>query len=359
MQLTPVSTRRQFLKTVACGMAAGRMALAAPATAPSDSPYFTTRGVILLEEDLSLADWPERAKAAGLNTIALHAPLSPRKLAKFVQSDKGQQFLGQCRKQGHAVEYENHAMKDLLPRELYEKDRNLFRMNEKGERVGDYNFCVHSKQALEIVVQNAIEIAKILRPSTSRYFFWGDDGCPWCKCPKCSELTETDQALLVENRLIEALRKMDPKATLAHLAYANLLPPPKQIKPASGLFLEYAPIERRYDLPIESQNDPKNRRHLELLDANLELFGREDAQALEYWLDVSLFSKWKKPAVKLPFDAKIMAADLDTYGSRGIRRVTTFAAYIDADYVAKHGEPPLNEYGEQLTRWRPSKTTKS
>jgi len=186
MQLTPVSTRRQFLKTVACGMAAGRMALAAPATAPSDSPYFTTRGVILLEEDLSLADWPERAKAAGLNTIALHAPLSPRKLAKFVQSDKGQQFLGQCRKQGHAVEYENHAMKDLLPRELYEKDRNLFRMNEKGERVGDYNFCVHSKQALEIVVQNAIEIAKILRPSTSRYFFWGDDGCPWCKCPKCS-----------------------------------------------------------------------------------------------------------------------------------------------------------------------------
>ena len=34
---------------------------------------FATRGVVLVPSDLSLADWPERAKEAGLTTIALHA----------------------------------------------------------------------------------------------------------------------------------------------------------------------------------------------------------------------------------------------------------------------------------------------
>ena len=92
-----------------------------------------------------------------------------------------------------------------------------------------------------------------------------------------------------------------------------------------------------------------------MLDANLEVFGRANAQALEYWLDASLFSKWKKPAVKVPFDPQVLAADLNTYGRRGIRHVTTFAVYIDADYVARHGEPPLTVYGEQLRRWAPDK----
>jgi hypothetical protein len=42
-------------------------------------------------------------------------------------------------------------------------------------------------------------------------------------------------------------------------------------------------------------------------------------------------------------------ADLDTYGTRGMRRITTFAAWVDAEYVTRFGEPnSIEEYGSGL-----------
>jgi hypothetical protein len=60
-------------------------------------------------------------------------------------------------------------------------------MSETGERVPEGNLCVHSQEALEIVCQNAIALSRLLRPSTGRYFLWGDDAAPWCRCPKCRD----------------------------------------------------------------------------------------------------------------------------------------------------------------------------
>src|SRR5262249_5680569 len=79
-----------------------------------------------------------------------------------------------------------------------------------------------------------------LRPTTWRYFFWGDDNQPWCRCPRCRELSDSDQALVFENYLLKALRQRDPKAQLAHLAYANTLSPPARVRPELAVFLEYA-----------------------------------------------------------------------------------------------------------------------
>jgi len=312
---------------------------------------FETRGVILTPDDLSLSDWPRRAKKAGLSTIALHP--FPGVVMDFIRSEKGEHFLSQSREPGLQVEYELHAMKELLPRRLFEKDRDPFRMDEKGERTPDANLCIHSESAMEIVAENAIAIGKVLRPTTGRYFYWGDDGQPWCRCPKCRHLSDSDQALILENRLLDALRTEDPTAQLAHLAYHNTLWPPEQIKPKSGIFLEYAPIHRRYDIPYASQRAPSFQDSLEALDANLEVFGKDNAQVLEYWLDASRFSGWKKPAVPIPWDHKVFLADLDTYGSRGIRHITSFAVYIDAEYVQRYGAPPLEEYGAGLAKWQP------
>ena len=76
---------------------------------------------------------------------------------------------------------------------------------------------------------------------------------------------------------------------------------------------------------------------------------------LEYWLDVSRFSGWKRPAKKLPWNREVFLADLDTYAGRGIRHVTTFACYIDADYLKRHGEPlALNDYGAGLRNLPPA-----
>ena len=316
---------------------------------PKASPFFQTRGVVITPKDLTLADWPERAATAGLTTVALHP--TPKVAKDFILSDEGQAFLQKCQDLGLEVEYELHAMAELLPRDLFETTPGLFRMNGKGERVADCNLCVHSEEALDIVGRNAVDIAKDLRPTTSRYFYWGDDGKPWCRCAKCRGLSDSDQALLLENRLLEALRAVDPKAQIAHLAYANTLDPPAQVAPQPGIFLEFAPIRRRYDAPLAATDVAENRHNLERLDAHLAIFPRNTAQALEYWLDCSRFSKWKKPAVKIPWLREVFAADLDTYGGRGICHVTTFAVYVDAEYIERHGEPPLAEYGGLLRAW--------
>lgn len=341
--------RRRFLAGCAGAAAVGvfpRNKARAEATAHH---FFITRGVVLVPEDLTLAEWPQQAKAAGLTTIAIHHQKSPRAVVRCVMSEAGERFLAQCRKLGLEVEYELHAMKELLPRQSFDKSPELFRMNNKGERTPDANCCVHSKAALEIIAENAVAIAKVLRPTTGRYFYWGDDGRPWCRCPKCRELSPSEQAVVVENRICQSLRSVDPKAQVAHLAYSNTLKPPRNVKPDDRVFLEFAPIRRRYDIPYARQT-ARIADRLDALDANLEVFPRDTAQVLEYWLDVSRFSRWKRPGVKLPWNKEVFLADVETYRKRGIRHITTFAAWINADYKKRFGDLTfIKEYGRGLS----------
>lgn len=342
------TNRRRFL--AACLSTAGAAVLGRPRLLAADTPTLSTRGVVLVPEDLTLADWPERASKAGLSTIGMHHQNSPAAVIRWVRSDIGQRFLEACRRLGLHVEYELHAMKELLPRSLFEKHPDWFRMNEKGERTPDSNCCVHSRRALEIIGENALDIARTLRPTTGRYFYWGDDGQPWCSCPQCRALSPSEQAVVVENSVCRALRALDPQAQLAHLAYTTTLAPPEQIRPDEGLFLEYAPISRRYDAPYEQQRRPDDRDGLAALDANLEVFPRDTAQVLEYWLDVSRFSGWKRPGVELPWNRQVFQADVATYRKRGIRHITTFAAWIDADYRQRFGNLDfIAEYGAGLS----------
>ncbi len=354
----PVS-RRRFLRSAAAGSLAlgGLAARGKAATAEDAKPFFQTRGVVLVPSDVTTWDWPEQAKRAGLSTIGTH--VFPHQVAEFVQTDEGQRFLERCRTLRIEVEHELHSIGDLLPRKLFERDATMFRMNESGDRVADWNLCVHSKAAVEVVCENARKYARLLRPTTGRYFYWIDDGRPMCHCPKCRGLSDSDQALVLENEMLRALREIDPRATLAHLAYANTYRAPAQVKPASGIFLEFAPIHRNYDVPF-SRRDSKfgaytHGQLLDDLDANLEVFGTAGAQALEYWLDESRFLRHLKPPrperVEIPWDRDVFRADLDTYAKRGIRHVTTFAVKIDGPYIQHFGRPPLDEYGADLSTW--------
>jgi hypothetical protein len=81
----------------------------------------------------------------------------------------------------------------------------------------------------------------------------------------------------------------------------------------------------------------------------LEVFPRATAQILEYWLDVSRFSKWKRPAQKLPWNKEVFTADMEMYRKKGIKHITTFAAWIDADYQKRFGDLSfLDQYGAGL-----------
>jgi hypothetical protein len=320
-----------------------------PMTTATSKAYFTTRGIVLTPDDISLGDWPERAAHAGLTTIALHP--TPSVVAAFIGTDDGRRFLKRCSELGIEVEYELHAMSDLLPRTIFDDWPELFRADETGMRLRDGNLCVSSERALEVATASAVRLAAKLRPTSGRYFLWGDDGVPWCRCRQCRHLSDSDQALLLSNHLARALRKVDRRAKVAHLAYHNTLAAPSQVKPERNVFLEFAPIHRRYDIPFEQQRDQSDT--LEALDANLELFEAAQAQVLEYWMDASRFAGWKRPSPRLPWSAPIVAADLDAYGSRGIRHVTSFGVYLDLAYVREYGQPPVEEYGSLLCGWAP------
>lgn len=347
-----IATRREFLQRCAAASAAAMLAPRGAAwAAPAGKPPFLTRGVVLTPSELTLADWPQRAKRAGLTTIALHP--FPNKVADFIRSDSGRRFLEQCRELELEVEYELHAVRELMPRERFKTEPDLFRMDDKGVRTPDANCCPSNKDALTLIAEAAVEIARTLRPTTGRYFYWGDDSKPWCRCPKCRGLSESDQALLIENAMCAALRRIDPNAQLAHLAYSNTLMPPKRVKPAEGVFLEYAPFNRRYDVPYEEQKAPGDRDSIAALDANLEVFPRDTAQVLEYWLDIGMLSgrARSKQLIKLDWKKDAFLADLESYRKRGIRHVTTFATGVNPTYQKLHGDLSfIDEYGEGLSQ---------
>jgi hypothetical protein len=108
--------------------------------------------------------------------------------------------------------------------------------------------------------------------------------------------------------------------------------------------LEFAPIRRSYDKPLSDQPQ-----HLDVLDANLAWFGCGGAQALEYWMDASLFSHWNRPCPRMPDREDLVEADARTYRARGVRNLTSFGVMLDAEYVAMHADLPLQAYAKGLT----------
>ena len=276
---------------------------------------FSMKGVVLSVEDLETVDWPKIAKENGINTIGTH--ISPSQVLEFIRSEKGRVFLDECSAYGIDVEHQLHAMGELLPRSLFEEDSTMFRMDADGRRVADFNCCAHSEKALGLIASKAAELARELPATNHRYYFWLDDNSEPCFCPSCREFSASEQALIIENRMIEAIRGVDPEATLAHLAYQQTMVPPEKVKPSEGIFLEFAPIERQWDRPLTDLDAPgrkgrmSHREVMDLLEANLRVFPPETAVALEYWLDVSLASGWKKPAVRLPWHPEVFKSDLD------------------------------------------------
>ena len=317
-----------------------RILLALAALALTFSAAADVRGLVLSAKDLSgNLDWPKIAHEAGVGTLATH--IGPKDVIPFLKGEKGRRFVDGCRKYGLALEHELHAIEYLLPRELFATEPELFRMDTNGVRTADANCCASNPRARAIIASNAVEVAKVCRSSTGRYFYWLTDDAPVCACGTCRGLSAADQAVLIENEIVGALRRMiDPKATLSHLAYLKTLEPPRQVKPDPALFLEFAPI-RRWDGTEKREDFREGGAYAQALDGLLAVFPAETAQVLEYWLDESLFCDWTDRRVRIPWDAGRTARDLAFYARRGIRNYTTFAVSLDDAYVAEFGTNDL------------------
>ncbi|MBO4407366.1 MAG: DUF4838 domain-containing protein [Clostridia bacterium] len=265
-----------------------------------------------------------------------------KKLAEEGLPAESRDHLATLKRAGVGIEYELHVMSLLLPRELFARHPEYFRTDEKGGRNPDLNCCASNPDALEIVAENAARLARALPSSTHRYSFWLDDARSGiCRCPACASLSAADQALLVYNAVERGIRRADPLGRQSYLAYCGASELPARVTPEDGIYLEYAPFDRDPTLPMtHSGNAPsaKNARELAAF------FGAKEGKVLEYWLDNSKYSGWKKPPKKLVPDPDVIRRDLDFYDLLGFRTATTFACFLGEDYEALWGKPDLGGY---------------
>ena len=328
--------------------------LCTPAIGQEIAMNSSKRGVVVYPSDLisfGITPWIDLLEKNGLNLLGVHTDTRLEtlpELKSFLTSSQGQLLLEICEKKGIGIEYELHVLQDILPRSLFKEHPEYFRMDKSGQRQEKYNMCFTSTDAYNEIEKQVVALTQWLRPTTHRYFFWTDDvQDAFCHCDNCSPYSPSEQALIYENKLVDILRKIDSTAQVAHLAYNNTLQPPKKVKPAAGVFLEYAPISRNYEKGLRSAD------HFTKIEENLQVFPKETAHILEYWLDVSMFSNWKKDAlVKLPWNKTYFERDVKDYRSLGIPSITSFAAWINRDYQdlygMKHINGVLQDYGDIL-----------
>lgn len=282
-------------------------------------------------------------KAAGADVLGLHpvggnkATSSLENLLIWLKTDKGRRLLSYARSLGLEIEYEMHAASFLVPREMFSSHPEYFR-EANGVRTNDYNFCVSSDEMLRLMAKNAAALGRVLSPDTHDYYFWLDDAeNNRCECEKCRTLSASDQSLIVANAIADELRRFDSSARVCYLAYLGTLTPPKSVKPAPGVFLEYAPMKRDRSIPVWEDETVKRE-----LDALFTVFEPGEAKILEYWYDNSMFSNWKKPPKKFTPDNERIAKEIDFYRSLGVGNVTSFACYLGADYEALYGVPDFS-----------------
>ena len=312
------------------------------------------RGIIVHPEDLTL-DWIERMADAGLNTLGLH-PVGGVKAHESLQraidwhaTEESRALREAAAQRGIFVEYEAHVMAWLLPREMFAEHPDWFRMNEKGERVADFNVCASNPEALEFVAERTALLSSLLDTGSDKHYYWLDDvtDCA-CHCPACRGLSPADQQLKIVNAMVSGLKKRNPAAKLCYLAYHDALEVPANVKPADGVFLEYAPIRRDHHRPIADPGCEKNAAEVQPLPALVDFFGTEDARILDYWMDNSLFSNWTKPPKLFKLDEAVLAADVDFYKDLGFGEITSFGCYLGPDYEALYGKAELKAYADAL-----------
>jgi hypothetical protein len=235
---------------------------------------------------------------------------------------------------GLEIQLGGHGLSNLLPRRLFKREPDLFRM-AGGERRKDRNFCASNPRSLEIVADNFAAFVRA-HPEVSVFHFWPDDlpGGGWCSCPACSGLSPAAQSLVAARALARVLERERPDARLSFLAYhdtedsleggatkgeaivAEPLPP--------NLELLWAPRKRSwasgYGDPKSALNSASRGRYEAAARAfvtarHVATNGRGAARRgpaiFEYWEDAILFKAFVPPL------SRTMTADLAYYAGLG------------------------------------------
>lgn len=304
------------------------------------------RGVVIHPDEVS-DYWSTLLSQTSLNLLGIHpvGGLSSEEhindAISILNTPKAQDSITQLKERGVDIEYEMHALSWLLPRSLFDEHPDWFRMDEHGNRVSDFNCCMTNTEALSFIAKRAAKLAQFFVPTTNRYHFWLDDvASSRCYCPNCSSLSVSDASLLVYNAILKGIKTVNPDACHCYLAYHDTLHVPTQIKPEPGIFLEYAPMQRDLHLPLIDPDSSKNTSQIKPLDELLNVFGTKNAKVLDYWLDNSYLSGWKKPVKRFKPEPEVFKKDIEFYIEKGFEIITCFACYLGEDYFELYKEYP-------------------
>lgn len=307
------------------------------------------QGIVMIHNELH-DKWFDWLRDSKLTVAAIHSAGGPEsirslgELIEYVKRPEGKNYLNRLRDLGFKVEFEYHAMSWLLPRDEFQKHPDWFRMNEQGERTPDVNLCPSSPEALAYIENRAEILAGLLPTDTGKYYIWQDDvEGKGCCCPECQKYSVSDQVLLMMHAILKGIRRREPSAKLSYLAYFGTVEVP-HIQPEEGIFLEFAPFKRDLSRPLNDPASSENLSQAKTLRPLLEHFGKADSCALDYWIDNSLQSDFKKPPKKLIFRPDVVRQDIAFYRSLGFEKITSFAGYLDEEYCRLYGEPPVRLY---------------
>ena len=305
------------------------------------------KNILIHPEELN-KKWIDKMADGGIKILGIHphgggkAVESLKDLLVKLETKEYRELIDYAVERGLEIEYEMHAARNLMPAELFESHPEYFRTMANGERTPNLNFCVSNPEALALVAKNAAELARKLYKSRPVFYFWLDDAynCH-CKCEKCKNLSPSDQQLIACNAMLAEIRKYIPEAKFAYLAYQDTLEVPENVKPDEGIFLEYAPIEKYKNTAPERIEVERN-----MLLKQAEYFSWKDSKVLEYWLDNSLFSGWKKPPKEFKADDEKIRKEVAEYASLGFEIVSTFGCFLGEDYEELYGEPDISAFTE-------------
>lgn len=223
-----------------------------------------------------------------------------------------------CKELGLRCEVGGHGLQSFLPRSLFEKEPELFRMFQPedfgGKRMKDSNFCVTNIKTRQIVQENFRKHLETVRGAYAIHA-WADDlpAGGWCLCPSCRALPPTDQAMLAMRHLAEVAGKTAEKPRIPVIAYHDTMRPGHQIEAPKEGFLLYAPRERCYGHALDDPSCERNRFYMNALKEWGKKFkGIDDAHTFEYYFDQILFRGI------YPFLPRIIFDDMKVYESNDI-----------------------------------------
>lgn len=309
------------------------------------------KSIVILYRDLC-EEWIDLLDRAHFDALGLHFIPDRFEMEGYLDwlEKEGRALIDRIEAKGITVEHEMHALRYLLPRELFDAHPEYFRVDENGERTPKHNCCTASDAAMVIVEERSYALARALKQKSHRYYLWSDDVANgWCHCEKCKNKSSSDQNLIFMERVLRGLRRYDSRAEVCYLAYFDTLQPPTLPIP-DGIFLEFAPFIKR-DL-FQPLTDEVNRPIREAIESLLRVFSSNEAEILEYWLDVSLFTKWGRlPLSRVPYLPEVWTADFAYYTSLGVPAIKTFGAFMDRLYLRTYGDYEITQYGEMLKKY--------